>query len=115
LSLMPESLAGAGYPSTAVEYTLTLTNTGNITDTYSLAYAGGEWDITLPITWTALSPGESIDVAVQVLIPASVEDGDADSGTIVVTSKSDPTVSGSVEITTQAVWRKVFMPLIRGD
>ena len=51
--------------------TLTLTNTGNITDTFDLTYTGNLWQVTLPVTQMMLVPGASCQVEVQASVPAS--------------------------------------------
>ena len=112
VELTPASLAGSTYPGEMVEYTLTLSNTGNFTDTFDLTYTGSEWEVTLPVTPTTLAAGASIEVSVQVVIPADAAKGATASATITATSQGDPTVSTSAELTTTAVWRQVYMPLI---
>jgi len=112
VELTPASLAGSAYPGEMVEYTLTLSNTGNFTDTFDLTYAGSEWEVTLPVTQTTLAAGASIEVSVQVMIPADAAKGSTDSATITAVSQGDPTASAIAELTTTAVWRQVYMPLI---
>jgi hypothetical protein len=102
-----------GYPGEVVEYNLTLSNTGNFTDTFDLASTGNAWAVTLPVTQTTLAAGASLEVAVQVLVPMGVADGDQDSVTITATSQGDPIVTASGELTTTAVWMKVYMPFIK--
>ena len=95
-----------------VEYTLTLSNTGNFTDTFDLTYAGSEWQVHLPVTQTTLAPGASVQVEVHVSVPASAQDGDDDGVLFTVTSQGDPNHHASANLISTAVWRRVFMPLI---
>jgi len=108
----PASLESSGYPGALVEYSLTLSNHGNITDTYDLSLAGNEWAVALPVTYTELAPGASIDVSVQVLVPAGAAEAEADSVTVTAVSQADPEVSAGADLTTMAIWRKVYLPLI---
>jgi N-acetylneuraminic acid mutarotase len=112
-ALSPTSAAQNDYPGEVAEYNLTLSNTGNFTDTFDLAFAGNAWAVTLPVTQTTLAAGTSLEVTVQVLVPVGAADGDQDSVTITATSQGDPTVTASGELTTTAVWMKVYMPFIK--
>jgi hypothetical protein len=103
VELSPAQAAQSAHPGHMVEYTLTLTNAGNITDTFDLALEGNEWLVTLPVTPTELAAGESIQVTVQVLVPVGAANGALDSVTITATSQGDPAATASSELTTTAV------------
>jgi uncharacterized membrane protein len=111
VTLSPESDLMSGDPGEMVEYTLQLTNTGSITDTFDLTYEG-LWEVTIPVTTFVLAAGEGADVVVQVTIPADAMGGDSDMATVTATSGEDETVSDSSELTTtaNAVYSLVLMP-----
>jgi uncharacterized membrane protein len=112
LSLEPASQAGSAAPGTAVEYVLTLTNLGNITDTFTLSYTGGLWEVALPVTTTLLGAGESLQVSVFVTIPLEAADGAIDVLTLTATSQGDMETSAQALLTSSAAWYKTYLPLV---
>ena len=66
--LTPPSQSQNGAPGGVVTHTLTLTNTGNFTDTFSLAVSGNAWPTTAPSS-VQLGPGADTLLEVQVGIP----------------------------------------------
>ena len=112
VTLEPSTDAMVGDLGTWVSYTLRVINAGNITDTFDLTYAGNTWDVHLPVTSTTLAAGEGADVIVQVDILADAADGDSDSVTVTATSQGDGAASDSSVLTTTAVWRKIYLPLV---
>jgi uncharacterized membrane protein len=101
MEMMAHDTALSGLPGETVHYMLTLTNTGNVVDTFTLSDSGHDWDTTYPADVT-LDPGEGIDVVVSVTIPANAEDGDSDTVQVTVTSTGDPAVWMAVSLTTSA-------------
>ncbi|MBE0411526.1 MAG: 5'-nucleotidase C-terminal domain-containing protein, partial [Anaerolineales bacterium] len=114
LMLAPEEDALSGDLGEAVEYTLTLTNSGNVLDTFELTFEGNLWDVHLPENSFDLAAGESADVIVHVSIPADAEDGDFDMVTVTATSTGDAEQSASSELTTTASvdWKYLFAPIV---
>jgi hypothetical protein len=102
VDLQPDTAAQSGEPGSMVDYTLQLTNTGNYTDTFELDYSGNTWDVSLPVTTTTLSSGESLDVHVEVNVPADALDGAMDTVSVTVSSLADPLVTDHSMITTTA-------------
>ena len=114
VELEPEEDALSGAPGNTVEYTLSLTNTGNVTDTFEITTAGVVWGVLLSENSVTLNSGESVEVYVQVSIPASAKDGDFDAITVTATSTSDPGEAASVSLTTMAVVEdfKIYLPAV---
>lgn len=92
-------MIGEGEPAATLTYTLSLTNTGNISDTFDLALNGAQWDTQLSTTSLALGPGLSSSFVVSVTIPAGTPGGAADTVQLMATSAGDPSVSDSALIT----------------
>ncbi len=103
VSLTPATAAAAGDPGTQVGYTLTVANTGNTLDDFTLAADGADWTtLIVPTTLTDLAPGDTAEVSVTVTIPAGAGSGEFDDVGITVTSGGDPTVSAGAVLTTTA-------------
>ncbi|MBE0411703.1 MAG: hypothetical protein IBX69_18405, partial [Anaerolineales bacterium] len=102
LMLTADEDALTGNPGETVEYTLTLTNTGNAADTFAITFADNLWDVHLPEDEFVLGAGESVALLVHVTITADAEDGDFDIVTVTATSAGDENVSASVMLTTTA-------------
>ncbi|MBI5032505.1 MAG: hypothetical protein HZB51_18425 [Chloroflexi bacterium] len=71
LVLTPASINQSGIAGTTVTYTLRLTNTGNVSDSFWLAASGNNWTTTLPASVGPLAPGVGINFSVSVFIPAN--------------------------------------------
>jgi uncharacterized membrane protein len=101
-----------------VTYTLMVTNTGNITDTFTIAVSG-LYTASLSITNTGeLGAGESASFYVMVEIPADAMAGDSDVTTVQVMSASDPEVTAEAALTTTVEGEEgptewmIFLPLV---
>ena len=112
VTLFPTTAALSGKPGDTATYNVTITNTGNIEDTFTITLSGQTW-VTVPSsTSVTLAPGASTTLQAQVTIPADAEDGDRDVATLNATSQGDPTKSASTTMTTTAVVAEVPLPTI---
>ncbi|HWQ84957.1 MAG TPA: hypothetical protein VN363_10345, partial [Anaerolineales bacterium] len=90
----------AGAAGTTVIYNLTVSNTGDVSDTFSLASAGNTWTTLLSTSSIPLAAGASGDFTVSVSIPDGASGGESDMATITATSQVDPTITDSAVLTT---------------
>ncbi len=98
------SVAKSDLAGSVVTYTLTLTNTGNATDSFALSSSAA------PLTYTTqITPAASVDnvgggltapVTVTVEIPAGTPDGDTHTAVITFTSAFDGGVATAITLTT---------------
>ncbi len=103
VTLTPATDAKSGNPGTDVSYTLTVTNTGNVSDSFTLGVSGAAWTTGVaPTTVGPLAAGATADVTVTVSIPAGAAGGATDAATITATSVGDGAVSDSSVLTTTA-------------
>lgn len=100
----PESESGLGFPGALVSYTLTLTNLGNITDTFDLS-AAGLWTVTLPASLGPLGVGRSIEFVVNVTVPLDAAPGDSDLTTVTISSQGNPAQTAQALLTTEVALR----------
>lgn len=112
--LEPKETGRLGKPGEVVEYSLTLTNTGNTSDTIEVTLDGNRWVTHLPVSTFELEQGASAQVVIQVTVPLEAAGGERDTVTVNATSEGNPDESASSTLTTVAeedtFW--LFLPLI---
>ncbi|MBC7227429.1 MAG: DUF11 domain-containing protein [Thermoflexales bacterium] len=105
LALTAETPAQSANPGQTVTYTLYLTNTGTLPDTFRLTKGTTTWATTLSTNTVSLAAGEAAEVKVYVTVPANAAGGAQASVRVTAQSQSDPRVpaaSASVVLTTTA-------------
>ncbi len=105
VALAPANQSRTGSPGDVVTHTLTLTNTGTVSDTYTLSLSGDTWQTSAPATTGNLLPGESFTFDVTVEIPAQPAGGviiATDSFRFLAESAADPGACGQAVGTTHA-------------
>ena len=102
VAVVPATKAKFGKPGTTVTYNLTVTNTGNVSDTFNATVAGNAWPTSVPTPVGPLAAGASSDVTVTATIPAGTLDGTTDTAHVTFTSAGDPSKSATSTLTTTA-------------
>jgi hypothetical protein len=104
----------SGDVGTTVSYTIQITNTGNLTDTFDLEVSGAAWATAPDTPSVTLGPGGSATVVVTVAVPAGATHGSSDVATITVSSQGNPAMTASSNLTTTAVspLRYIYLPLV---
>jgi uncharacterized repeat protein (TIGR01451 family) len=102
LNLTADETELTGLPGDTVVYDLTLTNTGNASDTFDLSFTGALWDVTLSQDIVYLAAGESADFTASVVVPLDAMAGDWDAFTVEAVSQADDEITGEVELATTA-------------
>lgn len=117
LSSAAATLTGA--PGETARQTLTITNTGNLTDTFHISVEGAAWEVDAPATTEPVGAGRSATVEVAVHIPPAALDEAHDVVPLTITSERDPSQAAQASITTiarvppPAPVPVVWLPLIR--
>jgi uncharacterized repeat protein (TIGR01451 family) len=98
---------GTGTPGGTVRYQHTVTNTGNVSDTFLLsAVSSNGWSYAFfdlannPIAAVTLASGASQDVVVQISIPGGVPLGTVETGTVRVTGNGTGATDAVTDVTT---------------
>jgi carboxypeptidase T len=112
LAVSPVSAVKAGLPGEVITYTLRITNTGGLSDTFSFVPTANAWPIEVPAVFGPLEPGRSTSVTVLAHIPADVSRGSSDTVHLQVQSAGDNNRQVDVSLTTLAGWTS-FLPLIK--
>ncbi len=104
VAVTPSADALSGAPGATVPYTLTVTNTGNVSDSFDVAVSGHSWSTTpSPSPIGPIAAGASSSLSVDVVIPGAATDGQFDTATITLTSQGNGTATASSTLTTTAV------------
>ena len=104
-SLAPASNALSGDPGTEVTYTLSLTNTGRVVDSYniSLDTPSPAWTTVIsPDTVNDLAAGASTPITVKVTVPAGAASLATDTAKIKAVSQGDASRTATTTLTTTA-------------
>ena len=92
--------SGMTDPGTVITYTHTITNTGNVPDTFAITHASSQgWAVAYD-TSIALGIGQTTTLVVSLTVPSGLISGTVDSTLITATSQADPTVSDAATDTT---------------
>lgn len=84
-------------PGTLITYSHTLTNTGNVTDTFNLTAATSlGWLVSYEPISVTLTPSETVQVTVVVSVPVAAAPGDQDDTVITATSTFNPFIYDTV-------------------
>ncbi len=111
---LPAGDSLSGQAGATLTYTLWLTNSGNVSDTFDLGVSGNGWTTTLSTAVVTLAAGQSQAVTIWVIIPAGAAALDSDVVTITAVSRGDGAKSDVAALTTMVSGRpyKLFLPLI---
>ncbi len=109
VTLEPSTVALFGDAGTTVTYTLRMTNTGVVTDTFALDYSGSHWEVGLPVTNATLAADTGIDVMVYVSIPVTATGGMTDTAQLAATGTG---VSDTSTLITAVTLTRVYLPLV---
>ena len=89
-------------PATAATYTLVITNTGAVADSYTVAIGGGFPASVSPVVVSNLAAGGTLQVTALVTVPAGTAAGLFATNSVTVTSQAEPAKTASATLTTTA-------------
>lgn len=97
---------GTTTPGGTIAYDHTVTNLGNVADTFTLSYTSTQgWNYVFydalnnPITDVTLAPGASADIVVRLTVPAGAALGTVETGTLTVTGNATAASDVAVDVT----------------
>lgn len=112
VELSPATAAASGAPGETMIYSLQVTNTSDVADTYTVSFSGNVWAVSAVDPGFEFGAGENAQVEVRVTIPASADDGDMDMVTVKVSGTGGQTASSVLTTTAVILQRRVFLPVI---
>jgi len=98
----PTVAAGQANPGQTISYTLRVTNTGNVADTFDVVMAGNAWPTGATSAVGPLAAGSSTELDVVVTVPETAMGGTMDAVEISVTSRGDSARHSTSVLTTTA-------------
>ena len=101
VSLTPDQAEDA-LPGTTVTYTIWLTNTGNVIDSFDISAMGDYWTTAVSPTNVTLSASDSIQVWLWAEVPVDALYGTMDTAVLTATSTNDPAAIANTNLTTSA-------------
>jgi carboxypeptidase T len=104
-----DHLTGYGKGDT-VEYTVLITNTGNITDSYEVLVSSSKWPVDVPVSIGPVGPGKSITATITVHVPLDINIGDSNIAKLMFISVGG-TSGHQVFLYTNTFWYNVYIPL----
>jgi uncharacterized membrane protein/N-acetylneuraminic acid mutarotase len=107
----PESTEMIGKPGEALTYTLSVTNTGEAGDMFTIVVSGNLWTTEAPTMTIWLEADVSTEVQVVVSIPLDAVAGEWDVALLTFTSWDDPQTYATATLTSTAIWYQTLIPL----
>jgi len=98
----PTPQGQTGDPGSAVVYTINVTNTGAVADTYTVTVTGADWPVDILPAVGPLAAGASAALPVTVTVPAGALCGASDHITITLTSQGSASRVAQASLTTTA-------------
>jgi len=113
IALSPAADSRTGQPGSTVTYTLVLTNTSPVSNTFDLALSGNLWNTVItPTVIGPLASGNTLPFTVTVNVPAGADGGASDAVTVTVSSHNPGIFPTTASLTTTASVHKVHLPLV---
>jgi carboxypeptidase T len=106
---LADSLTAHGR-GTTVEYTVLVTNTGNIADTYNIHVISSDWTVDAPTQVGPVARDESASVTISILVPLDIPMGDFNDATLAFISQGS-LVGHQVHLHTDTFWNSFYLPL----
>lgn len=98
-----------GNPGSVVAYSLTLSNTSGITDTYDITTSGG-WLVGLSGSTYTITAGTDASVVVSVTVPVDAARLETNLSVITATAQSDAMIYDVITLTTTTEFFHTFLP-----
>jgi hypothetical protein len=100
-------------PGSTITYTLQVTNTGQVSDSFNVYVSSNEWLTTAPETVGPLAVAESALVEVMVMIPSNAAVGKMDTATITIASGGDNSQTRTTKLNTVSGHLLLFFPIVK--
>jgi uncharacterized membrane protein len=104
-----DTLVAHGWDTT-VQFSVVITNTGNIADSYDIHVVPGGWPVDAPAQVGPIDINDSVTVTITVHVPLDISIGDSNTTTLNIISHGSS--SGHVvSLHTDTFWYSTFIPI----
>jgi uncharacterized membrane protein len=103
VALTPTANARSDYPGQNVTYTVYLSNTGNTSDSFSLANSNSVWPVSMPSSVGPVPSHQNTAVTISVDILSNAVGGENHTVAVTATSTLSPSKKASAQLTTTAL------------
>jgi uncharacterized repeat protein (TIGR01451 family) len=97
---------GSSTAGGTIAYSHTITNTGNVGDTFDLTYLSSQgwnyifYDAGVPVTTVTLAAGASVNITVRLTVPAGATVGTVETGVLTATGQVTLVLDSATDVTT---------------
>jgi hypothetical protein len=112
VTLTTPNLMRTALPGITIVYSMTLTNGFPINDTFDLVVKGASYPTDLSQATINLADWQAGEFQVLVHVPPGAVSGDQDSITIEAVSQSNPNLKVAVNLVTQVIIRRIYLPFM---
>ena len=108
---LSDDMTQSGEPGTIVTYTVSVTNTGNMTDTFTLEI-NHIWPVSTSLSSITLGAEASGEIWIWVEVPTDMVSGEMDTAVFTGTSQSDTQIFASIMLTTSVADSGFYLYLL---
>jgi len=108
----PSLISRAAPPGRQLVYRIPVSNTGNVSDTWSITSTAAAWPTSFSPVWGPVQNGVVSNVPITVTVPLAAPDHSTDVITLTIRSTGDPGKFAQVTVRTICEWYRLYLPIV---